>query len=70
MHGPESFVRGGPALTFFFVSLFYFLVDDGREDPNSTKSGPSSMHQHNSIEMAFRWWADDGPTLNSVLVPL
>ena len=53
MHGPESFVRCGPALTlfFFFVSLFYFLVDDGREDPNTTKSGPSSMHQHNAGPM-------------------
>ena len=28
---PESFFRGGPTLTTFFV-----LVDDGREDPNTT----------------------------------
>ena len=41
----------------------------GREDPNTTKSGPSSAqtkrhfsaHQRNTIEMAFRWHADDGP---------
>ena len=28
---PESYVRGGPTLTTFF-----FLVDEGREDPNTT----------------------------------
>ena len=28
---PESFFRGGQTLTTFFV-----LVDDGREDPNTT----------------------------------
>ena len=33
---PESFVRGGPTLTAFF-----FLVDEGREDQNNTKSEPS-----------------------------
>ena len=38
----------------------FFLVDEGREDPNSAKSGPSSARQRNGIEMAFRWWADDG----------
>ena len=32
---PESFVRGVPTLTFFVV----FLVDEGREDPNTTLSG-------------------------------
>ena len=30
---PESFVRGGP-------TLITFLVDEGREDLNSTISGP------------------------------
>ena len=29
---PESFVRVGPT---------FFLVDEGREDPNTTISGPS-----------------------------
>ena len=52
---PESFVRGGPTLTMFF------LVDEGREDPSTTISGPSS---------AFRWRADDGPTMNAGLVAL
>ena len=36
--GPESFVRVGPTLTTFF------LVDEGREDPSTTKGGPSSVH--------------------------
>ena len=37
---PESFVRGGPTLTTFF-----FSVDEGREDQNTTISGPSSALQ-------------------------
>ena len=35
-----------------------FLVDERIDDPNTTKSG------------SFRWWADDGPTLNAGLVAL
>ena len=46
-----------------------FLVDEGREDPNTTISGPSSARQRSAISMAFRWRADDGPTLNAGLVP-
>ena len=30
---PESFVRGGPILKSFF---FVVLVEEGREDPNTT----------------------------------
>ena len=57
---PESFVRGGPTLTGFF------LVDEGGgEDPSTTISGPSSARQRNAIYMAFRWRADDNPTLNA-----
>ena len=44
----ERFVRGGPNLTFSFK---YILVDEGRGDPNTTISGPSS--------------ADDGATVNA-----
>ena len=45
--GPESFVIGGPTLTFFcLVAVF---VDEGIEDPNSTISGPSSARQRNAI---------------------
>ena len=28
---------------------YVFLVDDGREDPNATISGPSSARQRNAI---------------------
>ena len=47
---PESFVRGGQTVTLFF------LVAEGREDPNATK------------KLAFRWRADIDPTLNAGLV--
>ena len=57
---PESFVSGGPtSATFFSV----FLVDEGREDPNTTISEPSSAHQR-----TFRWRADDDQLLNAGLV--
>ena len=46
----------------------FFLVDKGIEDPNTAINGPSSACQRNTIEMAFRWWANDGPTLNVGLV--
>ena len=37
MHGSKKFCqRGGPFLTFFL-----FLVDERKEDPNTTMSGPS-----------------------------
>ena len=64
---PESFVRGGPTLTTFFVCFF---VDDGREVPNTTISGPSSARQRNAVEIAFCWRADNGPPLNAGLIAL
>ena len=48
----------------FFLLLF--IVGEGIEDPNWL----SSARQRNAIEMAFRWRADDGPTLNAGLVAL
>ena len=48
----------------------FFLVDKGIEDPNIAINGPSSARQRNTIEMAFNWRADDGPTLNVGLVAL
>ena len=62
---PESFVksRGAPNLIFYFV-------DRGIEDPNTAINGPSTARQRNTIEMAFRWRADDGPTLCAGLVAL
>ena len=53
---PESFVSGGP---IFFI--FFLLVDERREVPNTTISVPS---------LAFRWRANDGPTLRAGLVAL
>ena len=61
----KIFVRGGPTMT-----AFYYSFAEGREDPNTTISGPSSARQRISISMAFRWRADDGPTLNAGLLAL
>ena len=47
-----------------------YLVDEGREDPNTTISGPLSARQRNVIYMAFRRRADNGPTLNNSLMYL
>ena len=58
----ESFVKGGPN--------FFFLVDEGIEDPNTAMSGSSSARQRKAIEMAFCWRADHRPTLNAGLVAL
>ena len=43
----------------------FLLVDEWWEDPITTLSEPSSAHQRNAIKMAFRWRADDGPTMNA-----
>ena len=60
---PESFVKGGPTLTTFFgFVLLLFFVDEEIEDPNTTISGQSSARQRNTISMALRRCADDGPT--------
>ena len=48
MRGSRKFCQGGPTLTTFF------LIDRGREDPNTDISGPSS--------------ARHGPTLNAALI--
>ena len=57
---PDSFVRRGPTLTPLF------LVDEGIEAPNTTKTGhnrPASVTTLNIIgppaKMTFRLWADD-----------
>ena len=46
------------------------FFDEGKEDLNSTKSGPASVRKRKAILMAFRWRVDDGPTLNAGLVAL
>ena len=58
MRGSRKFPRGGPTFS---------LVDERSDDPNTTKSGPSSTHLQNAIKMEFCWRADDGPTLNAGL---
>ena len=60
----ENFVRGGSKFDI------YFLVDWRTEDPKTALIGPASARQRNAIEMAFRWRADDGSTLNAGLVTL
>ena len=60
----ESFLTWGPTLTIFF------LVDDGREDPNTTISGPSSTRQRNAIAMEFHRRVDNSPALHAGLVAL
>ena len=68
MRGSRKFFqRGSNSDNVFF---FVFLVAEGKEDPNTTKSGPSSARQRSATLMAFRWRADDGPTLNAGLVAL
>ena len=62
MRGPRKlFVRGGPILTkifFFFLGgggggIYYILVDEGRKDPNTTISRPTSARQWNAIKWRF-----------------
>ena len=65
VHMPRSrkfFQRGSK-----FDNVF-FLVDKGMEDTTTTINGPSLDRQRNTIEMAFHWWADDGPTLGSFVI--
>ena len=48
---PESYARRGPTLrSFYFYFIFYLLFFcEGREDPSSTKSRPSSTLKRNAI---------------------
>ena len=52
-------MRGSRNLCQGRSSFDIFLVDEGREDQNTSIGGPSS---------AFRWQADNGPRLNAGLV--
>ena len=60
MRGSRKFLEGG----------YFCLIDGGLEDPNTASTGPSSARQRNAIEMAFRWRADDGPSLIAGFVSL
>ena len=60
--------RGSYQIRVFFLFLLLlllFLIHVGREDPNTITSGPSSARQK-----SFCWRANDGQTLNAVLVAL
>ena len=46
---PESSVREGGPIVFFLLFLKLFSLDEGREDPNTTKSGPSLASQRSAI---------------------
>ena len=48
MRDPESFVTGGSNFDNVFF-CFCFLADEGREDPSTTISGPSSARHRNAI---------------------
>ena len=63
MRGSRKFCQRGSKFDFF-------LVDVGIKDQNTALNGPSSARQRNAIEMAFRWWADVGLTLNADFVVL
>ena len=52
MRGSRKFIRGGPTLTTFFLCLS-FIFDEGREDINTTISGPSFARQRNAIKWRF-----------------
>ena len=54
MRGPRKFCQRGSN----FESVF-FLVDEGRKDPDTTISGPSSVRQRN----AFKWRFAGGPMM-------
>ena len=66
---PETFARGGPTLTkffiffyfFFFIFFYFFNEGGGGEDPNSTEAG----HHRLASETPF-----NGQTLNARLVAL
>ena len=67
MRGSRKFCQRGSnsTLTRFFK---FYLVDEGKEDPNTTKGVPSSALQGNAISIVFPRQADNGQTLNAGLV--
>ena len=55
MHGSRKFSQRGSNFDNIVFFCFVFL-DERREDPSSTKSGPSSDCQRNAILLVGRWW--------------
>ena len=68
LRGSIKFCQRVSDFDVFFC--FFFLVDEGRDNPNATISGPTSARQRNAFEMAFRCRTNDGPTFNAGLVTL
>ena len=68
MRGSRKFCQRGSNFDGFFFG-YRFLVNEGRGPKYHLKRAiigpPAKRHL-----MAFRWWADDGPTLNAGLVVL
>ena len=55
MRGSRKFFQRGSNFDY----VFFFLVDDGREDPNTTISGPSS----NAGLVVLWFYSGSGPVL-------
>ena len=66
MRGSREFCQRGP-VQLCNTDIFFKA---GREDPNYTKSGPTSARQRNAISMAFRWRTDYCPPLNDGFIAL
>ena len=70
MRGSRKFCQRGSKFDSFF--LFFFSVDEGREDPNTTISrpsfGPSAKHHLNGVLLACRWWPHIDCRLGSFVV--
>ena len=62
MHGSKKFCQRGPTLTTFFLQL---MRGSKYYDKRAIIDPPAKRHS-----MAFRWRADNGPTLNVGLVAL
>ena len=66
----ESFVGGGGGGWGPTLTTLFFKLNRRERIKNTTKSGPSAARQRIAISMAFRWRADNCPTLNGSLVAL
>ena len=64
----QKVLSGGGGSNFDVFALYF--CDEGKEDPDTTKSRPLFSRQQNAIKMAFHRRADDGPTLNAGLVAI
>ena len=63
MRGSRTLCQMGSIFEF----IIFFSIDEGREDQNTTISGPSSARQRNAVSLQRD---DDGSTMNAGLVAL